>query len=52
MSADISHEHGSDTGTMDLKDHMKTWTGFVSLVKWIIIGNVLLMIFLAIFRTH
>ena len=50
MSADSAH--GSDTGSMDLTDHMKTWTGFMTLVKWIIIGSVLLLIFLAIFRTH
>lgn len=50
MSADTSH--GSDTGTMDIKDHVKTWKGFVTFVKWMIIGNVVLLIFLAIFRTH
>lgn len=52
MSADSDHGHGSDAGTMDMKDHMKTWKGFVSFVKWMIIGNVLLLIFLAMFRTH
>ena len=54
MSADTSHDsgHGSDAGTMDLKDHMATWTGFMSLVKWIVIGNIALLAFLAIFRTH
>jgi hypothetical protein len=50
MSAD--NAHGSDTGTMDMKDHIKTWKGFVSLIKWMIIGNIVLLTFLAIFRTH
>ncbi len=37
---------------MDISDHVKTWNGFLSLVKWIVIGNVVLLLFLAIFRTH
>ena len=39
-------------GTMDLKDHLKTWHGFLSFVKWMIIGNVALLVFLFAFRTH
>ena len=39
-------------GTMDLKDHLKTWHGFLAFVKWMIIANVVLLSFLAIFRTH
>lgn len=50
MSADTGH--GSDEGTMDIRDHVKTWNGFLKLVKWVIIGNIALLIFLAIFRTH
>lgn len=50
MSADSAH--GSDTGTMDIKDHIKTWQGFMTLVKWLVIGNIALLAFLAIFRTH
>jgi Bacterial aa3 type cytochrome c oxidase subunit IV len=45
-------EHGSDSGTMDMKEHLKTWHGFLTLVKWIVIGNIGLLTFLAIFRTH
>ncbi len=37
---------------MDISDHVKTWNGFLSLVKWVVIGNVVLLLFLAIFRTH
>lgn len=50
MSGDTSH--GSDEGTMDISDHVKTWNGFIQLVKWVIVGNVVLLAFLAIFRTH
>jgi len=50
MSDDVGH--GSDQGTMDISDHVKTWNGFMSLVKWVVIGNVLLLVFLALFRTH
>jgi len=50
MSAD--NDHGSDQGTMDISDHVKTWNGFLTLVKWVVIGNLALMVFLAIFRTH
>jgi Bacterial aa3 type cytochrome c oxidase subunit IV len=50
MSADTGH--GSDEGTMDISDHVKTWNGFLTLVKWIIIGNIVVMVGLAIFRTH
>ncbi|MGB8363730.1 MAG: aa3-type cytochrome c oxidase subunit IV [Rhizomicrobium sp.] len=50
MAADTGHD--SDKGTMDIRDHVKTWNGFLTLVKWVIVGNVALLIFLAIFRTH
>lgn len=50
MSADSTH--GSDNGSMDITEHQKTWAGFMTLVKWIAFGCVLLLIFLAIFRTH
>jgi len=50
MSADAGHE--SDEGTMDISDHVKTWNGFLSLVKWVVIGNLIVMGLLAIFRTH
>ena len=39
-------------GNMDMRDHVKTWHGFVTFVKWGIIGNIAILTFLAIFRTH
>jgi Bacterial aa3 type cytochrome c oxidase subunit IV len=49
----LHQSHGSvDRGSMDIKDHLKTWHGFLSFIKWLVILNVALLIFLAIFRTH
>jgi hypothetical protein len=50
MAGDI--EHKSDTGTMDMTEHLRTWHGFLILIKWMIIGSGALLVFLAIFRTH
>ncbi|HWU25983.1 MAG TPA: aa3-type cytochrome c oxidase subunit IV [Rhizomicrobium sp.] len=44
--------HKTDQGSMDISDHVATWNGFLTLVKWVIIGNVILLASLAIFRTH
>ncbi|MGH6871436.1 MAG: aa3-type cytochrome c oxidase subunit IV [Rhizomicrobium sp.] len=46
---ELLHQGG---GTMDIKEHLRTWHGFLSFVKWMIIGNVALLAFLACFRTH
>lgn len=46
---EVLHQDG---GTMDLKEHLRTWHGFLSFVKWMIIGNVGLVLFLFAFRTH
>jgi hypothetical protein len=43
--------HGTETEGLD-KEHLRTWNGFLSLVKWIIIGNIGLLFFLFMFRTH
>ena len=37
---------------MDIRDHLKTWHGFMKFVKWGTVFNILVMVFLAIFRTH
>jgi len=39
-------------GTMDLAEHVKTWLGFWTGVKWTVLGLVVLGILLAIFRTN
>lgn len=43
--------HG-ERGSMDISQHVKAWAGFTVFVKWSIIGIALVMILLAIFRTH
>jgi hypothetical protein len=45
-------EHGPDIGSTDMAEHLRTWNGFLSLMKWLVIGSATLLIFLAIFRTH
>ncbi len=47
-----STEHGSDTGSTDMVEHERTWHGFLNLMKWLVIGSIFLLAFLAIFRTH
>ncbi|HEY0105044.1 MAG TPA: aa3-type cytochrome c oxidase subunit IV [Rhizomicrobium sp.] len=45
--------HGDYTpGTMDISEHVKAWAGFTAFVKWSAIGIGLIMIGLALFRTH
>jgi len=44
--------HADTNASQDTAAHLQTWRGFTSLVKWSIGGIVLIMLFLAIFRTH
>ena len=49
--------HGDSTGdytpgTMDISAHQKAWLGFTKFVKWSMGFIVLIMLFLALFRTH
>jgi len=39
-------------GSMDISGHTKAWQGFTSFVKWSMGGIFLVMLFLAVFRTH
>ncbi|HEY5046608.1 MAG TPA: aa3-type cytochrome c oxidase subunit IV [Rhizomicrobium sp.] len=45
-------EHGSETGSTDMREHLKTWNGFLSFMKWQVIGALVVLVLLAIFRTH
>jgi len=49
MAADSHHY---EKGTMDISQKLKGWKGFTSFVKWSLTGIGLIMVFLAIFRTH
>jgi len=44
--------HGSHMSVADMQEHLKTWKGFLTLVKWVLIGAFVVMSLLAIFRTH
>ncbi len=45
-------EHGPDSDNADMAEHLKTWHGFLSFMKWQAIGAAALLMLLAIFRTH
>jgi hypothetical protein len=49
---EILHQEPGQMGTMDLKDHLRSWHNFTTFVKWSMGGILIIMIFLAIFRTH
>jgi hypothetical protein len=49
---ELLHQEPGQMGTMDLKDHLRTWHGFLAFVKWQAIGIAIIMILLAIFRTN
>lgn len=55
MAGDSHHASeytDSGAGTMDLRDHMKTWLAFWAGVKWSAVGLILVAVLLAVFRTH
>jgi hypothetical protein len=48
-------EHSSDMGSTDATDmaeHIRTWKGFIRFLQWQVAGVVIVLVFLAIFRTH
>lgn len=45
-------EHVSSKGSMDITQHMRTWKGFLTLIKWSLIGILAIMGLMAIFRVH
>ena len=47
-----AHGDQQQGGSMDITDHLRSWKGFVTFIK--VSGGLiaLVMIFLAIFRTH
>jgi uncharacterized integral membrane protein len=47
-----SNTPGPERGAMDIREHLRTWHGFLSFMKWQIILAVILLIILAVFRTH
>lgn len=43
---------GQDQSSELLKEHLKTWHGFLKLMKWLIIASVILLLVLLIWRTN
>jgi len=48
----MAHETEHQSGSMDITQHRKTYEGFISGSKWTFGFIMLIMVFLAIFRTH
>ena len=54
MASNTHHAAGDDTpkGTMDISDHVKMWIAFWNTAKYSVVGIVVIVGLLAIFRTH
>jgi hypothetical protein len=48
----MADQTGHDDDSADFKEHLKTWNGFLKLIKWQIIGTIIIMFLLVLFRTH
>jgi hypothetical protein len=51
----MAEHHPSDEnsgGTMDIRDHVRTWLSFWNGVKYSVVGLIVIAVLLAIFRTH
>ena len=48
----MAHESEHQPGTMDISAHKKAYAGFLTGSKWTFGFVLLIMIFLAVFRTH
>ena len=48
----MAHDSDFKHGQMDISQHQRGYAGFLTFTKWSIIGILLIMVFLAIFRTH
>jgi hypothetical protein len=47
-----SHDDHYVPGSMDISQHQRAYAGFLTFAKWSSAFILLIMIFLAIFRTH
>lgn len=48
----MAHESDYQPGSMDISQHRKSYLGFLAFTKYSLIGILLIMVLLAIFRTH
>jgi hypothetical protein len=51
MAENAHHGHG-DSGGMDMREHSRTWHAFTKGVKWSIVGIIVIMLILLVFRTN
>ena len=49
--SDDKHSHHTP-GAMDISQHQRAYQGFLTFAKWSMAGILLIMVFLAVFRTH
>lgn len=48
----MAHDNDYQIGSMDISQHRKVYAGFLTFSKWSSVGILLIMVFLAIFRTN
>jgi len=48
----MAHDNDYQPGSMDITQHKKSYQGFLTASKWTFGFILLIMIFLAVFRTH
>jgi hypothetical protein len=48
----MAHESDYQPGSMDISQHKKSYLGFLAFSKYSLIMVLLIMVFLAVFRTH
>ena len=48
----MAHDSDYKPGSMDISQHHAGLCRFLTFTKWSLIGILLIMVFLAIFRTH
>jgi hypothetical protein len=48
----MAHESDYQPGSMDISAHKKSYAGFLTASKWTFGFVLLIMVFLALFRTH
>jgi hypothetical protein len=46
------HESEYQPGSMDISQHRRAYAGFLTMVKYSLVGIFIIMVALAIFRTH
>jgi hypothetical protein len=53
MAENMHHtSEDAPTGGMDISQHVKTWLAFWSATKWSVLTILVVVVLLAIFRTH